>query len=96
VLVADYARALLGIDQYKARDDEIGRYAEEIDLYDKDTGLQYSPKEKETKFIAEHMPIMLDGEATGDEEVSGYRDLERVDSNSPRAGCVWYWPKGLR
>lgn len=95
VLVADYARALLGIDQYKARDDEIGRYAEEVDLYDKDTGLQYSPKEKETKFIAEHMPIMLDGEATGDEEVSGYRDLERVDSNSPRGGMCLVLAEGI-
>ncbi|MBX0322548.1 DNA-directed DNA polymerase II large subunit [Halomicroarcula sp. F13] len=95
VLVADYARALLGIDQYRAREEEIGRYAEEIDLYDKDTGLQYSPKEKETKFIAEHMPIMLDGEATGDEEVSGYRDLERVDSNSARGGMCLVLAEGI-
>ncbi|WP_284006668.1 DNA polymerase II large subunit [Haloarcula pelagica] len=95
VLVADYARALLDIDQYKAREEEIGRYAEEVDLYDKDTGLQYSPKEKETKFIAEHMPIMLDGEATGDEEVSGYRDLERVDSNSPRGGMCLVLAEGI-
>ncbi len=95
VLVADYARALLGIDQYKAREEEIGRYAEEIDLYDKDTGLQYSPKEKETKFIAEHMPIMLDGEATGDEEVSGFRDLERVDSNSARGGMCLVLAEGI-
>jgi DNA polymerase II large subunit len=95
VLVADYARALLGIEQYEAREEEIGRYAEEIDLYDKDTGLQYSPKEKETKFIAEHMPIMLDGEATGDEEVSGYRDLERVDSNSARGGMCLVLAEGI-
>jgi len=95
VLVADYARAMLGIDQYKARDDEIGRYAEEIDLYDKETGLQYSPKEKESKFVAEHMPIMLDGEATGDEEVSGYRDLERVDSNSARGGMCLVMAEGI-
>jgi len=95
VLVADYARALLGIEQYEAREEEIGRYAEEIDLYDKDTGLQYSPKETETKFIAEHMPIMLDGEATGDEEVSGYRDLERVDSNSARGGMCLVLAEGI-
>jgi len=95
VLVADYARALLGIDQYKARDDEIERYAEEVGLYDQETGLQYSPKDKETKFIAEHMPIMLDGEATGEEEVSGYRDLERVDSNSPRGGMCLVLAEGI-
>ena len=95
VLVADYARALLGIDQYKAREREVGRYAEEIALYDKETGLQYSPKEKESKYIAEHMPIMLDGEATGDEEVSGYRDLERADTNSARGGMCLVAAEGI-
>ncbi|SFC26603.1 DNA polymerase II large subunit [Halobiforma haloterrestris] len=95
VLVADYTRALVGIDQYKARDEEIERYAEEIALYDKETGLQYTPKDKETKFIAEHMPIMLDGEATGDEEVSGFRDLERVDTNSARGGMCLVLAEGI-
>ncbi|MFC7205033.1 DNA polymerase II large subunit [Haloferax namakaokahaiae] len=95
VLVADYARSLLGIDQYKARTDEVERYVEEINLYDKETGLQYSPKDKETRFIAENMPIMLDGEATGDEEVSGYRDLERVDTNSARGGMCLVMAEGI-
>jgi DNA polymerase II large subunit len=95
VLVADYARSLLGIDEYKARDIEVERYAEEVALYDKETGLQYSPKDKETKFIAEHMPIMLDGEATGDEEVSGFRDLDRVDTNSARGGMCLVMAEGI-
>ncbi|MDG5778631.1 DNA polymerase II large subunit, partial [Haloarculaceae archaeon H-GB1-1] len=95
VLVADYARALLGMDQYKPRQEEIDRYAEEIELYDKETGLQYTPKDKESKFIAENMPIMLDGEATGDEEVSGFRDLERVDTNSARGGMCLVLAEGI-
>ncbi|WP_302082075.1 DNA-directed DNA polymerase II large subunit [Salinibaculum rarum] len=95
VLVADYARTLLDIDEYKPRDDEVGRYAEEIALYDSETGLQYSPKEKETEFIAKHMPIMLDGEATGDEEVSGFRDLDRVDTNSSRGGMCLVLAEGI-
>ncbi|WP_277554464.1 DNA polymerase II large subunit [Halobaculum limi] len=95
VLVGDYARALLGIEEYHARDDEIERYAEEIGLYDKETGLQYTPKDKETKFIAEHMPVMLDGEATGDEEVSGFRDLDRVDTNSARGGMCLVLAEGI-
>jgi len=95
VLVADYARALLDIEEYAARDIEVERYAEEISLYDKETGLQYTPKDKETKFIAEHMPIMLDGEATGDEEVSGFRDLERVDTNSARGGMCLVLAEGI-
>src|SRR6056297_3885445 len=58
VLVADYARTLLDIDEYKPRTDEVERYVEEVTLYDKDTGLQYSPKDKESKFIAKHIPVM--------------------------------------
>ncbi|APX97571.1 DNA polymerase II large subunit [Natronorubrum daqingense] len=95
VLVADYTRALVGIDQYDARTDEVERYAEEIALYDKETGLQYTPKAKEAKFIAKHLPIMLDGEATGDEEVSGFRDLERVDTNSARGGMCLVLGEGI-
>jgi len=95
VLVADYARSLLGIDEYKPRDVEVERYAEEIALYDKETGLQYTPKDKESKFIAEHIPVMLDGEATGDEEVSGFRDLERVGTNSARGGMCLVAAEGI-
>jgi len=95
VLVADYARSLLDIDEYRPRDVEVERYAEEIALYDKETGLQYTPKDKESKFIAQHMPVMLDGEATGDEEVSGFRDLERVDTNSARGGMCLVAAEGI-
>ena len=95
VLVADYARSLLGIDEYKPRSEEVERYAEEIALYDTETGLQYTPKNKESKFIAKHIPIMLDGEATGDEEVSGFRDLERVDTNSARGGMCLVAAEGI-
>ncbi|MFH5800152.1 DNA-directed DNA polymerase II large subunit [Haladaptatus sp. CMAA 1911] len=95
VLVADYTRALIGLGEYEARDDEIERYAEEINLYDSETGLQYSPKDKESKFIAKNMPVMLDGEATGDEEVSGFRDLDRVDTNSARGGMCLVLAEGI-
>jgi DNA polymerase II large subunit len=95
VLVADYARTLLGIEEYAPRNDEIERYAEELSLYDDETGLQYAPKDAEAKFIAEHLPIMLDGEATGDEEVSGFRDLERVDTNNARGGMCLVLGEGI-
>ena len=95
VLVADYTRTLIGVDGYDARSDEIERYAEELSLYDKETGLQYAPKDEEAKFIARHIPVMLDGEATGDEEVSGFRDLERVDTNNARGGMCLVLGEGL-
>ena len=95
VLVADYARALLGIGAYQPREEEIARYAEEIALYDDETGLQYAPGEAEARFIAEHLPIMLDGEATSDGEVEGYRDLERVETNAARGGMCLVFGEGI-
>ena len=95
VLVADYVRTLLGLDAYEPRSDEIERYAEEVELYDSTTGLQYAPKKEETRFVARHCPVMLDGEATGDEEVSGYRDLERVATNKPRGGMCLVLAEGI-
>jgi len=95
VLVADYTRTLLGLDHYKPREDEIERYAAEVSLYDSEVGLQYSPKEDETKYIARNCPIMLDGEATSDGEVSGYRNLERVDTNRARGGMCLVLAEGI-
>jgi DNA polymerase II large subunit len=95
VLVADYARSLLGLGEYRARASEVERYAEEVTLYDEGTGLQYSPTDAESKHVARNMPVMLDGEATGDEAVSGYRDLERVDTNNPRGGMCLVLAEGI-
>lgn len=95
VLVADYARTLLGVEPYKPRDEEIERFAEEVGLYDDETGLQYSPSDEETRFIASNCPICLDGEPTSDAEVSGYRDLDRVDTNRARGGMCLVLAEGI-
>ncbi|MFW6384122.1 MAG: hypothetical protein ACOCZC_01850, partial [Halodesulfurarchaeum sp.] len=95
VLVADYARSLLGLDPYKPREAEVERYAEEVALYDQETGLQYTPSDEEARHIARNVPIMLDGEATGESEVSGYRDLDRVDTNRSRGGMCLVLAEGI-
>ena len=95
VLVADYARSLLGIGAYQPRDAEIERFVEEVALYDDDTGLQYSPSADETRFIARHCPICLDGEPTSETEVSGYRDLERIRTNRARGGMCLVLAEGI-
>jgi DNA polymerase II large subunit len=95
VLVADYARTLLDIDRYSTREDEIGRYAQEVALYDEEVGMQYAPGEQEARFIAEHLPIMLDGESTGDGEIEGFRGLDRVDTDDTRGGMCLVFGEGL-
>ncbi len=95
VLVADYVRTILGISNYKPLEEEIERYAEEIELYARETSLQYLPSSDETKFIAQYCPIMLDGEPTGKMEVSGYRDLARVNTNKSRGGMCLVLAEGI-
>ncbi|MFB6284163.1 MAG: DNA polymerase II large subunit [Halobacteria archaeon] len=95
VLIADYVRTKLDVDRYKPRDDEIERYIEEINLYDEETGLQYSPKNKESRELIENCSICLGGEPTSEREVSGYRDLERIDTNRARGGMCLVAAEGI-
>jgi len=95
VLVADYARTLLGIGRYQPREEEVSRYAQEIAHYDEEVGMQYAPGEQEAQFIAEHVPIMLDGESTGDGEIDGFRGLDRVDTDDTRGGMCLVFGEGL-
>ncbi|MDY6779940.1 MAG: DNA polymerase II, large subunit DP2, partial [Halobacteria archaeon] len=95
VLIADYVRTKVGVERYKPRDDEVERYIEEINLYADETGLQYTPKDKETRKIIENCPICLGGEPTSEREVSGYRDLERIDTNRARGGMCLVAAEGI-
>ncbi|MCX2819040.1 DNA-directed DNA polymerase II large subunit [Haladaptatus sp. F3-133] len=95
VLIADYVGSSLGVDAYSPRDDEVERYVEEINLYANETGLQYTPKDKETRLVIENCPICLDGEPTTEREVSGYRDLERIDTNRGRGGMCLVTAEGI-
>ncbi|MDD1678519.1 MAG: DNA-directed DNA polymerase II large subunit [Methanomicrobiales archaeon] len=95
VLVGDFVRRSLGIGAYKPRQDEIERYIEEIRQYNSRHNLQYLPSEKEIRLIVSHCPVCVDGEATEDEEVSGYRNLERVETNSIRGGMALVIAEGI-
>ncbi|MFP4654414.1 MAG: DNA polymerase II large subunit [Methanohalobium sp.] len=95
VLVGDYVRRGLNIDRYKPRKEEVERYVEEITLYRRVAGLQYMPSEDEIRLIVENCPISLDGEPTEEEEVEGYRDLDRVGTNRIRGGVGLVLAEGI-
>ena len=95
VLVADYVRRALNIDRYRPRQEEVERYIEEIRQYHARQHLQYVPSEKEIRLIVENCPVCIDGEGTEDEEVSGYRNLARVGTNSIRGGMALVIAEGL-
>ena len=95
VLVADYVRRSVGIAPWKPRPEEVERYVEEIGLYKRVAGLQYSPSDDEIRTIVRNCPICIEGEPTEEEEVSGYRDLARIDTNRVRGGIALVSAEGI-
>ena len=95
VLVGDYVRRAVGIDRFKPRKDEVERYVEEILLYRRVATLQYTPSEDEIRLIVENCPICIDGEPTEAEEVEGYRNLDRIETNRVRGGMCLVLAEGL-
>lgn len=95
VLVADYVRRSAGIAAWKPRQEEVERYVEEIGLYKRVAGLQYSPSDDEIRTIVRNCPICIDGEPTEEEEVSGFRDLPRIETNRVRGGIALVSAEGI-
>jgi DNA polymerase II large subunit len=95
VLIADVVRKELGIDSYKPTEKEIERYKEEIPLYKRVQHLQYTPTVDEIHQIISNCPICINGEGTEEEEVTGNRDLPRVESNRLRGGACLVIAEGL-
>ncbi|HZK29901.1 MAG TPA: DNA-directed DNA polymerase II large subunit [Methanoregula sp.] len=95
VLVGDYVRRQLGINRYNPRQEEVERYIEEIRQYNTIMNLQYLPSEQEIRLIVENCPVCIDGEATEQEEVSGHRNLERVETNTVRGGMALVLAEGI-
>lgn len=95
VLIADVVRRELGIGEFKPTNGEIERYKEEIPLYKRVQHLQYQPSVDEIHQIVSHCPICINGEGTEKEEVTGYRDLPRVESNRLRGGACLVIAEGL-
>lgn len=88
VLLGDYIRRKLRLDAFKITDEEIERYIEEIELYNRITRLQYYPTPDETRESLRKIPVEITGESTEQEEVSGHRNLGRVETNRVRGGAM--------
>jgi len=58
-------------------------------------GLQYSPSDDEIRIIVRQLPICIEGEPTEEEEVSGYRDLARIETNRVRGGIALVSAEGI-
>jgi len=95
VLVADYVRQVLELPAFKSTEEETERSLEEVELYARNVHLQYPVHPELIKFAASRLPIMLTGDPTESFEVSGSRDLERIETNRVRGGAVLVLSDGV-
>lgn len=95
VLIADYVRKKSNIPKYRATEGEIGRYVEEVKLYDRRVHLQYPSSNDEIRYAVEHLPVEINGDSTEDEEVSAFRNLPRVETNNIRGGACLVLNDGI-
>jgi len=96
LMLIDYLREMFGYAKYDPTKDEIKRYiTENNDYHEKITNLQYMPTDEEIEFLAENIPIQIDGEPTEKIEVSNYKNLPRVHTNYIRGGMCLIFSEGL-
>jgi DNA polymerase II large subunit len=96
VLTADYIRQALNLSRYKPTAEEVERFVEESELYNAEAArLQYFPSSDEIRRAVENIPVEITGEGTERVEVSGYRDLPRIETNQLRGGAVLVLAEGV-
>jgi DNA polymerase II large subunit len=89
LLLADMARRICGVGDYRATDSQIARIYEEIITYEtRCVHLQYLPSEDDIRVISASVPVCVDGEPTEDIEVSAYRDVPGIETNRVRSGVA--------
>ncbi|MFX0001509.1 MAG: DNA polymerase II large subunit [Candidatus Hodarchaeota archaeon] len=95
VLIADYVRRKSKIPKYEATEAEIGRYVEEVKLYDRIVHLQYPSSNQEIRYAVSQLPVEINGDSTEAEEVSAFRDLPRIETNNIRGGACLVLNDGI-
>ncbi|MFW9936290.1 MAG: DNA polymerase II large subunit [Candidatus Thorarchaeota archaeon] len=95
VLIADYVRRKSNIPKYEATEGEIGRYVEEVKLYDRRVHLQYPSSNDEIRYAVQNLPVEINGDSTEDEEVSAFRNLPRIETNKIRGGACLVLNDGI-
>lgn len=96
VVLADYARKIAKIGDYRATESEIERYVEEVNIYEaRISHLQYAPLDDDIRWIVKNCAVCIDGEPTEDMEVSIHRDLARMETNRIRGGIPLVMCEGI-
>jgi len=89
VVLADYLRKVAGLSPYKATEEEVMRFVEEIRTYKRKVGnFQYNVPDDVLEYVLHRLPIEITGIATDNIPVSSFRNLARVETPYLRGGAL--------
>jgi DNA polymerase II large subunit len=89
VLIADVVAKKLGLSPYRAREEEIARYIEELRVYEREVGnFQYRVSDADVRVALSNLPVEIDGVETDPYEVVVHRNLKRVSTDRVRGGAL--------
>ncbi|MEM2122468.1 MAG: DNA polymerase II large subunit [Candidatus Bathyarchaeia archaeon] len=96
LIVADFVRRLLGLDRYKATDEEAKRFVEELRTYERAVArFQYKFPDDVVYNAVLRLPVEVTGVETDPVEVSNFRNLRRIETNRVRGGALRVLNDGL-
>lgn len=89
LVIADLTAKKLGLSNYRARQEEIDRFAEELRIYERDVGnFQYKVTDDDIRRAISNLPVEIDGIETDPIEVVVHRNLKRVATDRLRGGAL--------
>lgn len=89
VVLGDYVRRIVGLEAWRASDEEVGRFIEELRLYEREVGrFQYHISDENIEYVLKNLPVEVTGIKTDPIEVSTFRDIPSIETNALRGGAL--------
>jgi len=98
LVIANEVRKVLGLDRYHVNDydDEIGRFIEELRIYEREVGnFQFKVTDEDIKTALMYIPVEINGVETNPVEVIIHRNMKRIETNRVRGGALRVLNDGL-
>jgi DNA polymerase II large subunit len=89
LVIADSTAKKLGLSSYRARQEEMDRYVEELRIYEREVGnFQYKVTDDDIRLAISNIPVEIDGVETDPVEVVVHRSMSRVSTDRMRGGAL--------
>jgi DNA polymerase II large subunit len=96
LVIADHIRKALGLAAYKANQEEVDRFVEELRVYEREIGnFQYFVSDEDVRYVLSHIPVEPTGVETDPVEVVVHRGLSRIETDRVRGGALRVVNDGL-